>query len=71
MSSQAPLDRRIQELEIQLAWQGDLLESLNHTVATLNREMAEQTQRIRALQEALQQQRNSATGPHHEKPPHY
>lgn len=70
MSDTQTLARRIETLEIQLAWQGDLLEALNGTVAALNREVAEQTQRIRALQEALQQQRlDNAAG--HEKPPHY
>lgn len=70
MSADTTLAGRVQELEIQLAWQGELLESLNQTVAALNRETAGQTRRILALQEELQRQRNQPGIPH-EKPPHY
>lgn len=67
-------DERLEQLEIQLAWQTDLLESLNQTVAALNRELGEQARRIAALQEELRQQRLIAGGnvaPAQEKPPHY
>lgn len=67
-------DKRLEQLEIQLTWQADLLESLNKTVAELNRELGEQARRIAALQEELQQQRLSAgsnVASAQEKPPHY
>lgn len=66
-------DQRLEQLEIQLAWQADLLESLNQTVASLNREVGEQTRCIALLQKELQQLRQStaAPAPAHEKPPHY
>lgn len=64
---------RVEALEIQLAWQGNLLEALNHTVAQLNREMAEHTRLIALLQQELRRQRDSASpsATAHEKPPHY
>lgn len=65
---------RLEQLEIQLTWQADLLESLNQTVAELNRKLGEQARCIAALQEELRQQRLSAASniaPAQEKPPHY
>lgn len=67
------MEQRLEQLEIQLAWQADLLASLNQTVAALNREVGEQARRITLLQEELRQQRLSANPAANaqEKPPHY
>ncbi|MDO5091306.1 MAG: SlyX family protein [Cardiobacteriaceae bacterium] len=67
-------DPRLEQLEIQLAWQADLLESLNQTVADLNREVGDHKQRLTTLQQEIQRLRHTSTPAHtpaDEKPPHY
>lgn len=63
------LAARVEALEIQTAWQGDLLDALNATVAALNRETAGLAHELHTLRRTLEQLRTSA--PAHEKPPHY
>ncbi|WP_274571994.1 SlyX family protein [Neisseria leonii] len=68
-------DSRLTELEIRLALQDDLLQSLNDTVAALNRTVALQQAQLRLLYQKLQEK--SADGgtegfaPADEIPPHY
>lgn len=70
--SAGTLEKRVETLEIQLAWQSDLLTALDRTVAELNRELFTQQRRFEALQEELRRQRALSGAPlPHEKPPHY
>jgi SlyX protein len=76
MSSQVPIpEARLDELETRLAFQDDLIESLNETVARQDRELVELARRLAALEskiEDLAEAATSAGGPaDHEVPPHY
>jgi len=66
------MESRLTELEIKLAFQEDLLETLNATVAKQQQQIALLQEQFRAL---YQQVRNSGgvdnPGPQHEIPPHY
>ncbi|AGW95108.1 MULTISPECIES: SlyX family protein [Cupriavidus] len=67
------MDDRITELEIKLAFQEDLLETLNATVARQQQQMDLLQEQFRAL---YQQVRSAATtaaeaDPQQEIPPHY
>lgn len=67
------MDDRINELEIKLAFQEDLLETLNATVARQQQQMDLLQEQFRAL---YQQVRSAATtaadaDPQQEIPPHY
>lgn len=67
------MDSRLTELEIKLAFQEDLLETLNDTVARQQGQIDLLQEQLRAL---YQQLRSSTAGgaegnPLHELPPHY
>jgi SlyX protein len=68
------MEDRLTELEIKLAFQDDLLESLSQTVARQQQEI----ELLQAQMRLLYQQMNKANdgtggsaGPQHEIPPHY
>ena len=75
MSTQASDDsERLDELESRLAFQDDLIESLNEVVARQDREIALLTQRLADLStkfEDLAASAAPAAGAGHEPPPHY
>lgn len=66
---------RIEELESRLAFQDDLIESLNNVVARQDQEMVRLAQRVLALEERLNELASSAgeggQPQGHEVPPHY
>jgi len=75
MNRQASGDtERLDELESRLAFQDDLIESLNEVVARQDREIALLTQRLADLAskfEDLAASAAPAAGTGHEPPPHY
>ena len=68
-------EARLDELETRLAFQDDLIESLNETVARQDRELVELSRRLAALESKIEDLADAATstgGPaDHELPPHY
>ena len=64
---------RIDELESQLAFQDELIESLNTTVAKQDREILELKHQFSRLSERLKEIGDAAPGaaPQDETPPHY
>ena len=76
MSEQRPAElSRLDELESRLAFQDDLIESLNRVVARQDRELASLSQRVKALEARLTDLAEAASQPGgsagHEVPPHY
>jgi SlyX protein len=71
----AEVDRkRIDDLESRLAFQDDLIESLNEVVARQDREIALLTQRLAELAAKIEDVAASSpavSGEGHEPPPHY
>ena len=69
------LENRIVELEIRLALQGDLLDSLNATVAKMQDALDLQQAQLRVLYQKMQQQNESGQSQPYsladEVPPHY
>ena len=67
------LGRRIDELESQLAFQDELIESLNNTVARQDRELLELKHQLGHLSERLKEIGDVSAGeaPQDETPPHY
>lgn len=67
-------ESRITELEIRLAWQDDLLSSLNRQVAELHQLIEMQQAQLRLLYERMQTAAEAADKPltlADEIPPHY
>ena len=62
---------RLDELESRLAFQDDLIESLNEVVARQDREIALLTQRLADLATKFEDLAASAAGMGDEPPPHY
>jgi len=65
---------RIDELESRLAFQDDLIESLNEVVARQDREIVLLTQRLAELAAKIEDvatRSTEAAGEGHEPPPHY
>ena len=66
---------RLDELESRLAFQDDLIESLNRVVARQDRELASLAQRVKELEARLTDLAEAASQPGgsagHEVPPHY
>jgi SlyX protein len=76
MSDQWPAElSRLDELESRLAFQDDLIESLNRVVARQDRELASLAQRVKELEARLTDLADAASQPGgsagHEVPPHY
>jgi len=76
MSDQWPAElSRLDELESRLAFQDDLIESLNRVVARQDRELASLAQRVKELEARLTDLAEAASQPGgsagHEVPPHY
>ena len=73
--SQVPetLVKRVDELESQLAFQDELIESLNSTVARQDRELLELKHQLGRLSERLKEIGDASPGdtPQDETPPHY
>ncbi len=67
------LGKRIDELESQLAFQDELIESLNTTVAKQDREILELKHQFSRLSERLKEIGDASPGaePQDETPPHY
>jgi SlyX protein len=67
------MDDRITELEIKLAFQEDLLEALNTTVARQQQQIDLLQEQFRALYQQLRSAANTAAeaDPRQEIPPHY
>ena len=67
------LSRRVDELESQLAFQDELIESLNSTVAKQDGEMLELKHQFGMLSERLKEIGDASPGaaPQDETPPHY
>jgi SlyX protein len=65
---------RLDEVESRLAFQDDLIESLNRVVARQDLELADLARRLRALEGRLNDLAETASvggGAGHEVPPHY
>lgn len=66
------MESRITELEIRLALQDDLLETLNQTVALQQQQIMRLQQEVRSLSDYLQGLDSISKTPlAHEIPPHY
>lgn len=67
------LEKRVEELENQSAFQDELIESLNNTVAKQDREVLELKHHLNRLSERLKEIGDAAPGaaPQDETPPHY
>ncbi len=67
------LGKRLDELESQLAFQDELIESLNTTVARQDREVLELRHQFSRLSERLKEIGDASPGaaPQDETPPHY
>lgn len=67
------MDDRLIELEIKLAFQEDLLETLNLTVARQQQQLDLLQQQFRALYQQVHSAASTAaeSNPQHEIPPHY
>lgn len=65
--------RRIDELESQVAFHDELIESLNSTVARQDKEILELRHQFKRLSERLKEMGETAGGaaPQDETPPHY
>lgn len=73
MSGLSDLTGRIDDLESRLAFQDDLIESLNEVVARQDQEMVRLRQRLESLEAKLDDLSTVAPGSteSHEVPPHY
>ncbi len=66
------IDTRLAELEVKLAFQDELLDALNATVARQQKEMELLQQQMRLLYQQLRSsQPDNGAGGGHEIPPHY
>lgn len=67
------LSARVDELESQLAFQDELIESLNTTVAKLDHEVLELKHQLSRMSERLKEIADISPGavPQDETPPHY
>ncbi len=69
------IDARLDELESRLAFQDDLIESLNETVVRQDRDIARLELKVKTLGEKLEDLGEAAAMPGvvpgHEVPPHY
>lgn len=67
------LTKRIDELESQLAFQDELIETLNSTVARQDRELLDLQHQLGRLSERLKEMGDASSGgaPQDEIPPHY
>ena len=67
------LEKRVEELENQSAFQDELIESLNNTVAKQDREVLELKHQLSRLSERLKDIGDATSGaaPQDETPPHY
>jgi len=69
------MNERIEELESRLAFQEDLIESLNETVARQDRVLAQLELKVKALADRINDLGEAASmpgaEPGHEVPPHY
>ena len=67
------LGKRIDELESQVAFQDELIESLNSTVAKQDRELLELQHQLSRLSERIKEIGDASSGeaPQDETPPHY
>ena len=67
------LEKRVDELENQSAFQDELIESLNNTVAKQDREVLELKHQLNRLSERLKEIGDASPGaaPQDETPPHY
>jgi SlyX protein len=69
------IDSRLQELESRLAFQDDLIESLNRIIARQDRDLIRLELRIKSLGDKVNDLGESGaapgTLPEHEVPPHY
>lgn len=66
--------KRLEEIEIRLAYLEDLVDSLNQTVIRLNQENAQQMRQMQTMLKSfqtLQQLFITSTQTSDEKPPHY
>lgn len=62
---------RIDELESQLAFQDEMIESLNSTVARQDQEILELKHQFTRLSERLKEMGEAGAVPQDETPPHY
>ena len=65
------LSERIDVLETRLTFQDATIETLNQTITAQWQQIDALTRKIAALSERLQEAEVQASGPVHERPPHY
>ena len=75
MNRQQDAESRLDEVESRLAFQDDLIESLNRVVARQDLELADLSRRLRTLEGRINDIAETAAAPGsgaaHEVPPHY
>lgn len=62
---------RLTELEIRLAWQSELIDSLNDSIARMRRELDLQQAQLRLLYRRLEDKNTDPAHTTQERPPHY
>jgi SlyX protein len=65
------LAERVDTLETRLAYQDDIIESLNQTITAQWKQIDAVTRQLAQLGERLQEAEANAPGPVNERPPHY
>jgi len=75
MAMGADIESRLEELESRLAFQDDLIESLNEIVVRQDRDLSLLTHKLTELESRLRELAESTSSPGdptgHEAPPHY
>ncbi len=65
-----PVDERIIELEVKIAYQDKIIADLDEVLRTFTTRVEELTRELAELKESIKADQ-SAIGPANEKPPHY
>lgn len=68
------IEERLAQLEIRFAYQDDIIDSLNQTIATLQQNIDKQQAQLRLLAQQLQEipaREKTSPGAFDEIPPHY
>jgi len=71
MSQENPTDERFVDIEIKLAHQEDLVETLNDTIYRQGRRIDQLEAMVASLLDHVRTLQSTRQGPVNEKPPHY
>ncbi len=71
MNDANTLGKRIDALEIRMAFQDETIEALNHNITVQWQQIDALTRQLSALNERMREAEANAPGSHNEPPPHY